>query len=91
MKPLSYFIDTQFSRALMGEYGQYLENLKSDIEWLDSVACTVDDYSLALSCHDNINYTSYTQAQRSLFKLALDIYEQESSLTRFRELLTEYV
>ena len=90
MKPLSYFIDTEFSRALMGEFGDYLENLKRDIEWLDSVACTVDDYHLAMCCHDNINYTSYTRTQRSLFTLALELYDKESSLARFREVLTEY-
>lgn len=90
MRPLSYFIDTEFSRAMTAEYGEHLEDIKKDTQWLSSIAKTVDDYTLALSCHHNISHTSYTQGQRALFKLALDLYEQESSLARFREILAEY-
>ena len=90
MRPLSYFIDTDFSRAVMAEYGEYLQNIKSDINWLQSLASTVDNYTLESACYENSNVTTYSQDQRVLFKLALDLRMQDGTIDRFREILQEY-
>lgn len=90
MRPLSYFIDTDFSRAMAEEYGECLSTLKEELTWVKFLVDNLPDDSFVTACRHNINYTSHTQGQRALFKLALDLYEQENSLARFREILAEY-
>ena len=90
MRPLSYFIDTDFSRAVAEEYGNYLQNIKSDVQWLQSLVGSIDNYNLELACHENLDYTRYTQSQHVLFRLGLDLREQDGTIDRFREVLQEY-
>ena len=89
MKPLSYFIDTEFSRKVMAEYGDYLELLRPEITWLADIAKSSENKGFFQACVDNAGSEAYTRGQRTLFCLAFDAHGL-GNVDRFCEVLEEY-
>ena len=91
MKPLSYFIDTEFSRAVMEEYGAYLQELKPEMEILSGYVDSMSDRDLLSTFFHHVHETTYSLRSRVLFRLGLDIDKSNGSLKVFREVLQEYI
>ncbi len=74
----------------MKEYGEYLEMIPDDCEWMAEVASEQTDNSLWVAMGMGHCDRSYSKERRALFTLGLDMRTEEEGFALFRELLNEY-